>query len=125
MSEQFHEVLGATIDHLQALKMRGAQFVALEPETMRALNGVAHRNGGSVKSPPALVVEPRTTVPAPQPPALPVPQIAPALNVAPATPGLPKTEAMTELRERALQCVKCPKLVSTRTNVVFGVGNID
>src|SRR5215212_8779938 len=125
MSEQFHEVLGATIDHLQALKMRGAQFVALEPETMRALNGVAHRNGGSVKSPPALVVEPRTTVPAPQPPALPVPQIAPALNVAPTVSGLPKAQAIAELRDRALQCMKCPNLAATRTNVVFGVGSID
>jgi uracil-DNA glycosylase len=124
MSEQFHEVLGATIDHLQALKMRGAQFVALEPETMRALNGVAHRNGGSVKASPALVTEPRTTVPAPQAP-LPVPQIAPALNVAPATPGSPKAEAMAELRDRALQCMKCPNLAATRANVVFGVGNID
>jgi DNA polymerase len=31
---------------------------------------------------------------------------------------------MAELRERALQCVKCPHLASSRKNVVFGVGDI-
>ena len=125
MSEQFHEVLNATIDHLQTLKTRGAQFVALEPETLRALNGVAVRSNGSVKPPQAIVAEPRTIVPAPQPPALPTPQIAPAPNVPSATSGLPKAQALAELRDRALQCVKCPNLAATRTNVVFGVGNID
>ena len=32
---------------------------------------------------------------------------------------------MLELRERALVCVKCPNLASSRTGVVFGVGSID
>ncbi len=32
---------------------------------------------------------------------------------------------MMELRERALACVKCPNLASSRTGVVFGVGSID
>ena len=32
---------------------------------------------------------------------------------------------MARLRERALVCVKCPHLVRSRTQVVFGVGNID
>ena len=32
---------------------------------------------------------------------------------------------MGELRARALECMKCPHLARTRTNVVFGVGNID
>jgi len=36
-----------------------------------------------------------------------------------------KAQAMTELRERAMQCVKCAHLVSSRKNVVFGVGSID
>ena len=35
-----------------------------------------------------------------------------------------KTSAMAELRERALVCVKCPHLVSSRKQVVFGVGDI-
>ncbi|HWB58945.1 MAG TPA: uracil-DNA glycosylase [Chthoniobacteraceae bacterium] len=36
-----------------------------------------------------------------------------------------KAARMAALRERALVCVKCPNLVKSRTQVVFGVGNID
>ncbi len=36
-----------------------------------------------------------------------------------------KTAAFAALRERALACVKCPHLASSRKNVVFGVGSID
>ena len=32
---------------------------------------------------------------------------------------------MAELHARALKCVKCPHLASSRKNVVFGVGSID
>lgn len=35
-----------------------------------------------------------------------------------------KETAMAELRQRALECLKCPHLVKTRKNVVFGVGDI-
>ena len=43
---------------------------------------------------------------------------------APLTPEA-KVEAIAQLRERALVCVKCPNLVATRKNVVFGVGDIN
>jgi uracil-DNA glycosylase len=36
-----------------------------------------------------------------------------------------KAERMAALRARALVCVKCEHLVKSRTQVVFGVGNID
>jgi DNA polymerase len=36
-----------------------------------------------------------------------------------------KLKAFTALRERAMVCVKCPHLASSRKNVVFGVGSID
>src|SRR5262249_55940583 len=36
-----------------------------------------------------------------------------------------KAAAFAELRERALACVKCAHLASSRKNVVFGVGSID
>jgi uracil-DNA glycosylase len=36
-----------------------------------------------------------------------------------------KAAAFEALRERALACVKCPHLASSRKNVVFGVGSID
>src|SRR5215831_17804606 len=41
---------------------------------------------------------------------------------APDLPG--RTAAFAALRERALACVKCPHLASSRKNVVFGVGNL-
>jgi DNA polymerase len=40
-------------------------------------------------------------------------------------PGSPKAERMEQLRKVALACVKCPHLANSRTQVVFGVGNID
>src|SRR5262249_30596397 len=36
-----------------------------------------------------------------------------------------KVGAFAELRERALACMKCAHLASSRKNVVFGVGNIN
>ena len=36
-----------------------------------------------------------------------------------------KAAAFAELRQRALACVKCEHLASSRKNVVFGVGSID
>ena len=39
--------------------------------------------------------------------------------------SLEKAAAFTALRERALACVKCPHLATSRKSVVFGVGNID
>ena len=45
------------------------------------------------------------------------PQSAPALS------GEAKLQAFADLRARVMGCVKCPNLVSSRKNVVFGVGN--
>src|SRR5205814_5863992 len=36
-----------------------------------------------------------------------------------------KAAAFEDLRKRAMACVKCPHLASSRKNVVFGVGSID
>jgi len=36
-----------------------------------------------------------------------------------------KAQAMADLRERAMRCVKCPHLVAARKSVVFGVGDIN
>ena len=48
-----------------------------------------------------------------RPPVVEGPEIAPDLEV-----------AMLDLRTRALACAKCPHLVASRKNVVFGVGDI-
>ncbi len=54
---------------------------------------------------------------APSPPPLLVPTVA-------AITEQTKEEAMLDLRQRAGACVKCPHLVASRKNVVFGVGDI-
>jgi len=116
MSAEFHQLLDATIDHLQSLKTSGAQFVPLEGETLRALNGAVRTRN----------IEHRTSnIEHRREEALPSAAASPALtsHLSPLT--LPKAAAIAELRARAMQCVKCPNLAATRTNVVFGVGNID
>ena len=42
---------------------------------------------------------------------------------APVLPLAEKLQALAELRASALACQKCPHLVASRSNVVFGVGN--
>jgi len=53
-----------------------------------------------------------------------LPGEAPSPPTAPLSPEA-KAAAFAELRTRALACVKCPHLASSRKNVVFGVGSID
>jgi uracil-DNA glycosylase len=54
------------------------------------------------------------------------PAVVPSsLNHPPSTINSSKVQALAELRERAMQCLKCAHLASTRTNVVFGVGSAD
>lgn len=54
---------------------------------------------------------------------------APEKKVVVPAPAAPdpeaKAAAMRDLRERALACVKCPHLASSRKSVVFGVGDIN
>ena len=70
---------------------------------------------------------PKNSTPGPSPkPAelsLALPGEAPALDSRPST--FDKVAAFAALRERALACVKCAHLASSRKNVAFGVGSID
>ena len=114
MSE-FNQLLAATIEHLQSLKLQGARFVPLEQETLRELNQAAGKSPAASQN---LNVQPRTeTIFRPN-------GVGTTTQAAP-TNNPSKAQAIAELRERAMQCVKCPHLASTRQNVVFGVGNID
>ena len=117
MSESYLELLDATIQHVEGLKARGVRHLAIAPETLRALATAARP-----ASAPATV--PKTFSP---PPAVvkPVPASAAASVERKAEPATDKSVAFAALRERALACVKCPNLASSRKNVVFGVGSID
>jgi DNA polymerase len=151
----YQELLEATISHLQELKRRGERFVVVSPETMSALNGKMNAARpapvpGGARPTAAALNRPTTypattaisatakavvpTVPAPASSPLtktPVPVLVPSsvppppIITARGNESSPKAKAMTELRDRALVCVKCPHLAASRKSVVFGVGNID
>jgi len=136
MSDDYRQLLDATIQHLEGLKSRGVRHVAVAPETLRALTlpPTAALKSPAVNLKPQIqtaVVPPKIEpAVAATPKKVSVPVVAPKVLV-----SIPKIEitssspekvaAFTALRERALACVKCPHLAASRTNVVFGVGNID
>lgn len=138
MAAGYDQLLGATIQHLEALKARGVRHVAVSPETLRALTQAAPRLV-TPAAPPAMPGRRQLESPlksearSPKPELNPDRPTAPAANLsssaglgvpAPPAPDA-KAAAFAGLRTRALACVKCPHLASSRKNVVFGVGNID
>lgn len=121
MSADYQQLLDATIQHLEAMKARGVRHVDVAPETLRALALPPKSFQFQVSS-----VQPKTPATAfparPQiiPPVVTPQKVLPELK----TSNL-KLETFNALRERVMACVKCPNLVSSRKNVVFGVGNLD
>ncbi len=118
-ADAYSQLLDATISHLESLKNRGVRFVSVSPDNLAALARTPRR--AAVASAPA---------PAPKPIPAVAPRIVPSAAkpsavVADASASPAKIAAFAELRARALVCVKCPHLASSRKNVVFGVGNID
>jgi uracil-DNA glycosylase len=114
MSDAYGQLLDATIQHLEDLKSRGVRNIAVATETLRAL-----------AQPPQKISAPISS-PMPKPTEFPLalpdgtqPQIA-----NPKSP-IEKSAAFAALQKRALSCVKCSHLASSRKNVVFGVGSID
>jgi uracil-DNA glycosylase len=134
MSDGYRQLLDATIQHLDGLKSRGVRHVAVAPETLRALAQPAKFPIANFQSPisktaalPAVKTEPTISMPPKKiVPPVAAPKIqtpAPRPEIISASPE--KAAAFTALREKVLACVKCPHLASSRTTVVFGVGNID
>jgi DNA polymerase len=138
MSDGYHELLDAAIHQLQELKSQGVRFVPVSTEALAALNQVAPPATKRIPA-PAPITQPATK-PAPAPPVaskpveikpaapkeflLSSPSEAPQVAASALSPEA-KTSAFAELRQRALACVKCAHLASSRKNVVFGVGSID
>ena len=141
MSDAYGQLLDATIQHLEDLKSRGVRHVAVSPETLHALAQPAKSQISNLKSQiekpvaPASAVKSSTQSAIRNPrPAIPTPVAEqeallalPGETVPVSAPLDPQTKAAASaaLRERALACVKCPHLASSRKNVVFGVGSID
>ena len=141
MSGAYDQLLDAAIQHLQELKERGVQFIPVAPETLAALNQ-PRRPAPARNHKPSPVPAPRpaplASRPAPSTPktvqpgppveqtlSLALPGEAPAAAAAAVLSPEAKAAAFAELRERAMACVKCPHLASSRKNVVFGVGSLD
>jgi DNA polymerase len=133
MSDAFGQLLDATIQHLEDLKSRGVRHIAVSPESLLALSKPAppqelrssrreealtenrKAESGKAETSQSLLTSAATHNDAP-----PIPS---SILYPPSSPE--KTAAFAALRERALVCIKCPHLASSRKNVVFGVGNID
>jgi DNA polymerase len=125
MAAGYNELLEATISHLEDLKLRGVRHVTVSAETLRALaQPVKFTSPAPV---PVAPIKPKPVIPAPEK------FVASPIIISESEPSsMPpkkskddKATAMAALRERALTCIKCPHLASSRKNVVFGVGSID
>jgi DNA polymerase len=115
MSSIYNQLLDATIQHLEDLKSRGVRHVAVSPQTLRELSQPAKTISVAIQQ-TAQIPKPVTA-----------PKIAAPVQSEIRNPKseIEKATAFAELQKRALACVKCPHLASSRKNVVFGVGSID
>jgi len=135
------ELLQATIQHLEELKGRGVRFISVSPETLSALaNSKVRRFGFTPQKSagpkqefkgPKLETSKAATKPMASVPGaelsliLDLPGDKVATPAAPALSPEAKAAAFSDLRQRAMACVKCSHLASSRKNVVFGVGDIN
>lgn len=143
MADDLDQLLDATIQHLQDLKSRGRRFVNVSGETLAALRGLpptpARRTAPPPDRPPAPAVQssaltrpppPAASAASPQAHRIPA-EARPSGKIAAEEPPAEtrltdssKVQAIQALRAQALACRKCPHLVASRRNVVFGVGSI-
>jgi DNA polymerase len=138
MPDAYAQLLEATIQHLETLKSGGVRFVSVSPKVLTEL-GPGPRRVGQLITPGFAPLTKKKTVLAAQPSdslaaskssgELSLPN-AVVLNPPPQKPAAElspeaKAAAFAELRQRVLPCTKCSHLVSSRKNVVFGVGDIN
>lgn len=128
MNDAFDILLRATIDHLEDLKNHGAKFVMANAANIAALSvrksAAARVASAPVAAPSAAPVPARVNH---RQPLATGSTPAAVLESAPivVTPTGDKAADISAIRERALVCVKCPNLASSRKNVVWGVGDIN
>lgn len=134
----FGLLLDATINHLETLKRQGIRHIEASESLLRDLTTPPRSTGKpqirpepAKPAPPspktssgAVAIKPfqapASVLPARGSTSNPAPRIEPQAPQNPAE----KAAAFSALQERVLNCVQCPHLVSSRKNVVFGVGNI-
>ena len=125
MSVTYGELLDATIQHLEALKSRGARSVAVSAETLRSLSQPLPKALAPSNLRPQIQSAAAPVTASKPPELLSIPTQEIQTPVAPTRSSTEKAAAFAALRERVMVCVKCANLASSRKNVVFGVGNID
>jgi len=128
MSDAYYQLLDATIQHLEDFKSCGVRNVAVSPETLRALAQPVKTVSAPAQIPKHMPAPKNSTaVPASTTKSAELSLALPGEAAPVAAPLDPKEKAaaFAALRVRALVCVKCPHLASSRKNVVFGVGTID
>ena len=144
MSDAYRQLLDATIRDLEDQKSRGVRHVKVSAEALSALSRTpatrpavaarVTRDNDPSPLPATAKLAPAPPIRKPvfkRPSPAAVPQVLPVIADPAPPPVLPpldpaaKAAAFTELREKALVCVKCPHLAASRKSVVFGVGNPD
>ncbi len=139
VSAAFHHLLDATIGHLQQLKASGVRHIEVRADLMDGLvrpsatsparpgpaPAIARPALGATRSAPALASPPATSAPAPAPAPVVAASAALAAPLPPPVAPTDRSAAMAAIRERAQVCQKCPHLVRSRTQVVFGVGSLE
>jgi uracil-DNA glycosylase len=137
MATDFDQLLDATIQHLERMRSSGVRHVVVPPETLSALvkpapsaavapapNAATELSGESAQ--PAMSAS--VTVASAELPSRSATE-SKIQNPAPTSrereSKTEKSAAFADLRQRAMACVKCSHLASSRKNVVFGVGNPD
>lgn len=105
MPPGYDALLEAAIAHVTSLKKNGGRYIVIRPAVADQSPPPKITSSDSVAKTVAMEAAPRP--------------------VQPAQADLTEIElgGLESIRERALVCQKCPHLVSTRRQVVFGVGN--
>jgi DNA polymerase len=134
VQDAFDVLLRATIDHLEELRSHGTKFVRVNPENVTALSGMRTRRQNPTVAPKTATAAQVKNGPAAVSPVAKNGEAAsvkvvsgPAPDAASivVTPSGNKAADVAALRDRAMVCVKCPNLASSRKNVVWGVGDIN
>jgi uracil-DNA glycosylase, family 4 len=134
MIEAYEQLLDAVIQQLEQLKTQGVRYVPVSPERLAVLS----LKQKPVLSKPGLPPSSRSATSRHRlTPSTPAAHSASRVQEVPlcgeTASGSANTEltpeakatAFAELRRRAMACVKCSHLASSRKNVVFGVGNLN
>lgn len=119
MTDAYRQLLDATIAHVQGLKAASVRHLSVAPETLAALAAPAPRR----REPSTSTVAP-SNLPLSMPAKPAAKKTAPVVSTVSTPVADTKAAAMAELRARVLPCVKCAHLASSRTQVVFGIGDI-